>query len=709
MRLDTSSLMTTLLIASQLATAAFGQTAEVSNSQFDGINDQPSTVVSQIDPAPIVNNVQNAVQTAIINQVPSTIINQIIIVVPQPVTVIQRIIIQVNSLVVPDGGSWTNMVQSFCSQFSTEHQIQLQPAQIVTIAKHVLPCFPVDHPSHAVFQNLCSLIFPTATTVSVDSSDITPVQPQQFDPVVSNDPVVSSFNDQGLLIDGSMIPMTTVADVCQQFHIQQPMFTTLVQSCAHLNIPVNGDWHSAIQGIATNSGIPPTAVVRIGEMVIPYLRKGSTAFINFQSICSLTFPALADPVNIVDQPLVANEVNYVPAYQAPVVATPVYQAVYQAPVYQAPQPPVYQVPVNQPFEALASAYQPPASLAPPSVQVNPVYQPAAVVAPQVTSSAQQLYQGLDVLQSIPQTTQMAYVQQQQVTQPQPMDPEQQQSVQPTIIASQVDAQQPEMYKQQQQDAPAEEETQEVETDNDQQEQVTPQEDESFDTTQEQEFTQAAAQPQSFQQLAPPQVVQVPITPTFQLTPQVIQILPVMVTLLGLPIGTGSACLQTVIQTCGPRFSTGVNRAMNPSQQDTQMKLVQMINKLSSQNETLANASPREFTDAAILLAGEYSVTPAFVSMMAAGVVRTFEAQNQTKGLVYTTFEGVSRILVDGVSTATLVPSMTMAEGVGAETAVVRAESSLVPHMVSLEGNRASGAVFTHAASVCMYIIFACLF
>ncbi|KAJ3247049.1 hypothetical protein HDU78_005451 [Chytriomyces hyalinus] len=699
MRPYASFLMTAVFIASQFAAATFGQTAEVANSPFDGINDPSSNVSNLIDPAPIVNNVQNAVQTTIISQVPSTVINQIIIVVPQPVAVIQQIIIQVNTLVVPDGGSWTNMVQSFCSQFSTQHQIQLQPAQIVTIAQHVLPCFPVEHPSHAIFQNLCNLTFPTATTVSVDSSEVTPVRPQQFDPVVSNDSVVSSFNDQGLLIDGYMIPMTTVTDACQQFNIQQPVFTTLVQSCAHLSIPVDGDWHSAIQGIATTSGILPSAVVRIGEMVIPCFRKGSPAFINFQSICRLKFPALVDPVHIVNQTTFANEVNYVPAYQPPVVPTPVYQApVYQAPVYQSPvyQPPVYQAyqapvvetPVYHPFKAPAPAYQPPASSAPAyqqSVQVNPVYQPAAVVAPQVTSSAQQVYQGSDVLPSIPQsftdpqTTPLAYVPQEQVIQPPSMYQEQQQSDQSSINASQEVAQ-PEMYKEQLQGVPAEEETQEVETEYDPQEHETNQVDESFDSTQQQEPTQAAAQPQSFQQIAPPQVAQVPITPTFQLTPQVIQILPGMVTLLGLPIGTGSACLQTVIQACGPRFSIGINRAMNPSQQDTQMKLVQMINALSSQNGTLANASPREFTDAAVLLAGEYSVTPAFVSKMAAGVVRTFEAQNQTTGHVYTTFEGVSRILVDGVSTATLVPSMTMEERVEGETAAVGAESSLVPHM-----------------------------
>ncbi|KAJ3398901.1 hypothetical protein HDU80_008478, partial [Chytriomyces hyalinus] len=710
MRPYTSFLMTALLIVSQLAAATFGQTAEVANSPFDGINDPSSTVSNLIDPAPIVTSVQNAVQTTIIDQVPSTVINQIIIVVPQPVPVIQQIIIQVNTLVVPDGGSWTNMVQSFCSQFSTDHQIQLQPAQIVTIAQHVLPCFPVEHPSHAIFQNLCSLTFPT---VGVDSSDTTPARSQQFDPVAPNDPVVSSFNDQGLLVDGHMIPMTTVTDACQQFNIQQPVFTTLVQSCAHLSIPVDGDWHSAIQGIATTSGILPSAVVRIGKMVIPSFPKGSPAFINFQSICRLKFPALVDPVHIVNQPTLANDVNYAPAYQPPVVPTPVYQApVYQAPVYQ---PPVYQAyqaavvetPVYHPFEAPAHAFQTSANSAPAyqnSAQVNPVYQPAAVVAPQVTSSAQQVYQGSDILPSIPQsfadpqTTQLAFVPQGQVIQPPSMYQEQQQSVQSSIYASQEVAQ-PEMYKEQQQDVPAEEETQEVETEYDPQEYETPQEDESFDSTQQQEPTQASAQPQSFQQIAPPQVAQVPIAPTFQLTPQVIRILPVMVTLLGLPIGTGSACLQTVIQACGPRFSIGINRAMNPSQQDTQMKLVKMINELSSQNGTLANASSREFTDAAVLLAGEYSVTPAFVSKMAAGVVRTFEAQNQTTGHVYTTFEGVSRILVDGVSTATLVPSMTMEERVVAETAAVGAESSLVPHMVSLEGNRDSGAEFTHAVSV----------
>ncbi|KAI8830897.1 hypothetical protein BJ741DRAFT_329136 [Chytriomyces cf. hyalinus JEL632] len=680
MRLDKIAILAALSFAPQPADATFGLLKEVATHIFGGIfgggshhNQLPAEVPQVVPPTPppvVINNVQNTVQTTttttIINQVPQTVINQIVNVFPQPVPMIQQIIIQMNGLVVLDGGSWTDAVQTFCSQFSTTNQIQLQPVQVVTIAQQVLPCFPVGDPSHAVFQTICNLKFPDPNQA------ITVQQPPTAAAAVTiNNSLDPVFTDQGLSIAGSIIPMTTISTACQQFNIQQPVFTNLIQSCTRLSIPATGDWDSAIQGIATTAGISPTAVVQIGGMVLPCFAKGTPAYSNFQSICDFKVSGGAADSSLA---VVGNAAaNHVPDYQPPVVA-------YQPPAVVTPsyQAPVAAVPVQQTYQApdvqnviQQQVVQPPV-VQQVVVQQQQVAQPQIIqqVAPQVQVQQPQVYQQL------PQV----YQQEQQVTPP-AVDVVQdvyQQQQQVQVVAPQVDVQ-PQVYQEQQQ--------------------------------------HVQVQPQVFeqQQIIPPQVAQVPIVQqSIQLTPQVVQILPVMVTCLGLPVGTGNACLQTVIRTCGSSFTVGINRAMNPSQEDIQMKLVTMVNALSAQNKTLANADSKQYTDAAVLLAREYSVTPAFVSRMATGVVSAFQAQNQTSGDVYRTFEGVARIVADAVGTETAVATTTVAGTMSVTTRVsatsaMNSQTSFAAHMVPLPGNLASNGATAAAALASAGFVFALLF
>ncbi|KAJ3255602.1 hypothetical protein HDU77_003565 [Chytriomyces hyalinus] len=683
MRLDKIAILAAVSLAPQPADATFGLLKEVASHIFGGIfgghNQQPAEVPQIAPPPPpppvVINNVQNTVQTTttttIINQVPQTVINQIVNVFPQPVPMIQQIIIQLNGLVVLDGGSWTDAVQTFCTQFSTTNQIQLSPVQVVTIAQQVLPCFPVGDPSHVVFQTICNLKFPDPNQV------ITVQQPPAAAAaaVTINNSLDPVFTDQGLSIAGSIIPMTTITTACQQFNIQQPVFTNLIQSCARLSIPATGDWNSAIQGIATTAGISPTAVVQIGGMVLPCFTKGTPVYTNFQTICDFKVSrgGATDSLAVVGNAAS----NYGPDYQPPVVA-------YQPPAAVVPsyQAPVVDVPVQQPYQT-----------------------------PDVQNVIQQTYQAPDVQNVIqqqvvqPPVVQQAVVQQQQVTQPQIIQQ----------VTPQVQVQQPQVYQQEQQVAPPAVDVAQDVYQQQQQVQVAPQVDVQPKVYQGQQ-QQVQVQPQVFeqQQIIPPQVAQVPIIQqNIQLTPQVVQILPVMVSCLGLPVGTGNACLQTVIRTCGSSFTVGINRAMNPTQEDTQMKLVTMVNALSAQNKTLANADSKQYTDAAVLLAREYSVTPAFVSRMATGVVSAFQAQNQTSGDVYRTFEGVARIVADASGTETAVAATvaaTMSVGTKAPaTSAMNTQSSLSAHMVSLPDNLASNGATAVAALASVAFVFAFLF
>ncbi|KAJ3397343.1 hypothetical protein HDU80_009600 [Chytriomyces hyalinus] len=640
MRLDKIAILAAVSLAPQPADATFGLLKEVASHIFGGIfgggshhNQQPAEVPQIAPPTPppvVINNVQNTVQTTtttIINQVPQTVINQIVNVFPQPVPMIQQIIIQLNGLVVLDGGSWTDAVQTFCTQFSTTNQIQLSPVQVVTIAQQVLPCFPVGDPSHVVFQTICNLKFPDPNQV------ITVQQPPAAAAAVTiNNSLDPIFTDQGLSIAGSIIPMTTITTACQQFNIQQPVFTNLIHSCARLSIPATGDWNSAIQGIAITAGISPTAVVQIGGMVLPW--TGATD--------SLTVVGNAAS-------------NYRPDYQPPVVA-------YQPPAAVVPSyhAPVVDVPVQQPYQT-----------------------------PDVQNVIQQTYQAPDVQNVIQQqvvqapVAQQAVVQQQQVTQPQIIQQ----------VTPQVQAQQPQVYQQEQQVTPPAVDVAQDVYEQQQQVQVAPQVDVQPQVYQGQQ-QQVQVQPQVFeqQQIIPPQVAQVPIIQqNIQLTPQVVQILPVMVTCLGLPVGTGNACLQTVIRTCGSSFTVGINRAMNPSQEDTQVKLVTMVNALSAQNKTLANADSKQYTDSAVLLAREYS------------------AQNQTSGDVYRTFEGVARIVADASGTETVVAATVTATMSVPATSAMNTQSSFSAHMVSLPANLASNGATAVAALASVAFVFAFLF
>ncbi|KAJ3229040.1 hypothetical protein HDU81_005692 [Chytriomyces hyalinus] len=330
MRLDKIVILAAISLVPQPSDATFGLLKEVASHIFGGIfgsnhhNQLPTEVPQVVPPAPpvVINKIQNTVQTTttIMNQVPQTVMNQIINVYPQPVPMIQQIIIQLSGLVVLNDASWTDAVQTFCTQFSATNQIQLQPVQVVTIAQQLLPCFPVGNPSHVVFQNICNLKFP-------DPNQVITVQPPPPAATINNslDPI---FTDQGLSIAGSIIPMTTITSACQQFNIQQPVFTTLIQSCARLHYPSNRRLELGDSSDRNDSRHSFNSGCTNWWDGVALFYKGDSIPSATDSLAVVANSDYQPPV-VAYQPLPV----VVPSYQPPVVPVPTQQT-YQAPDVQ---------------------------------------------------------------------------------------------------------------------------------------------------------------------------------------------------------------------------------------------------------------------------------------------------------------------------------------------------------------------------------------